>query len=422
MRRKRKIEPIYDNNRKRWKVDIPASASDTNKRIRAWFETREQGREFLDGDESPTCPEPRAIIPPSVALDADTARQRLTAAGLDVTLAEVARAYVEASKILGDSGGTLADACRAYADDQTARNASKTMGEAVIEFMDTKSETLRPLTLRGYRYTLETAFAELHPMTLADIKPDDLIAILGPKKPSTRAMHLRNLRVFWAWVSKAPREWATMKPVDSLEYRKEAGEGDIETLKPAEARALLRSAEKQSPNAAVAYAIAIFGGVRMDELKRLRWRDILPEHIEIGRDVAKKLSRRLVPISPSLRAWLDEHTPAEADPNDFIVGTNWREASKAVRRRAGWKVSARLLKKQPKATRGAWPVNACRHTCASILVATGEPLETLTFQFGHSGGHTLLRRHYVGRMTRKQAIEILSIGPKGTKVGAVRAA
>ena len=408
------LEPVFFKERKRWRVEVPASRSNTGKRIRAHFKSRQAAREYIERIESARSTD--KAIDPRLAEDSNTARERLENAGLKITLAEVARAYVEAMGILSDSGGTLADACRAYADEQTARNASKSMGDAVIEFMDTKGETLRPVTLRGYRYTLETALIKLHPMTLADIKPEHFITILGPNKPSTRAMHLRNLRVFWAWVSKPPREWADMKAVDALEYRKEAGEADIEVLKPTEAQALLRSAEKESGNVAVAFAIAIFGGVRMDELKRLSWRDILPEHIEIGRDVAKKLSRRLVPISPTLREWIDQHAPTDADPNDVIVGTNWREHSKATRRRAGWDVAARLLKKPPKPTRGPWPVNVCRHTCASILIATGEQLETLTFQFGHSGGHTLLRRHYVGRMTRKQAIEILSIGPLGKKI------
>lgn len=46
-----------------------------------------------------------------------------------------------------------------------------------------------------------------------------------------------------------------------------------------------------------------------------------------------------------------------------------------------------------------------------MQVAIGTPLEDLTFKFGHSGGHDLLRRHYVSRLTKKDAIAILSIGP-----------
>jgi hypothetical protein len=130
----------------------------------------------------------------------------------------------------------------------------------------------------------------------------------------------------------------------------------------------------------------------------------------------------MIPIAATLRAWLAAYTPTAADKADFITGPNWKEVSKAVRRLAGWNVAARILEKQPKATRGAWPANAPRHTCASVLVATGEPLETLIFAFGHSGGHDLLRRHYVSRLTKKDALAILSTGPKGSKVKLVSVA
>jgi hypothetical protein len=46
----------------------------------------------------------------------------------------------------------------------------------------------------------------------------------------------------------------------------------------------------------------------------------------------------------------------------------------------------------------------------------------LIFKFGHSGGHDLLRRHYVSRLTKKDALAILAIGPGGSKVSNITAA
>jgi integrase len=264
--------------------------------------------------------------------------------------------------------------------------------------------------------------APLDARNLADITVEELVGILGEKKPTARAMHVRNLRVFWAWASKEPRTWSSMATVNALEFRKDAGEGDIEILRPEEVKALLKAAEGYSLNAAVSFAVSIFAGVRQAELEKLTWADIHDDHVEIGASIAKKGKRRMIPICPTLRAWIDAYTPTDADKADFITGPNWKEVSKAVRRLAGWNVAARILEKQPKATRGAWPANAPRHTCASVLVATGEPLETLIFAFGHSGGHDLLRRHYVSRLTKKDALAILSTGPRGTKVKQVKVA
>jgi hypothetical protein len=131
-----------------------------------------------------------------------------------------------------------------------------------------------------------------------------------------------------------------------------------------------------------------------------------------------------VPLCPTLKAWL-EATRGNAENDTLIIPSNWTDVSKSVRRRAGWDVVARRLDLQvktgklgqlPKITRGKWPGNAPRHTCASVQVAIGTPLEDLTFKFGHSSGHDLLRRHYVSRLSKKDALAILSIGPSGTEV------
>ena len=412
------LEPVFIKARNRWRVDVPATLND-GKRVRPHFKTREAARDFIKKLEG--IPEAdRKVIDPRLANDANTARDRLQAAGLDKTLAEVVAEYVAAFKAL-DGAGTLLEAAQAFHRDHTARLASKPFGEAAEAFMESKDGTLRDATAKSYNYTIRV-LQPLHGLNLATVTTDDLVGILGDKMPTARAMHVRNLRAFWKWASREPRGWASMAIVDALEFRKDAGEGEIEILKPEEVKALLKAAEDYSPNAAVSFALAIFGGIRQAELERLTWRDIEEDHVEIGADIAKKGKRRMVPICPTLRAWIDAYRPKDAEPEDFVVGPNWREVSRAVRRLAGWDVSARLLKNQPKPTRGAWPANAPRHTCASILVANGEPLETLIFQFGHSGGHDLLRRHYVRRLTKKDALAILAIGPKGTRVSIMGAA
>jgi hypothetical protein len=57
-----------------------------------------------------------------------------------------------------------------------------------------------------------------------------------------------------------------------------------------------------------------------------------------------------------------------------------------------------------------------------VQVAIGTPIDDLTFKFGHSGGHDLLRRHYVSRLTKKDAIAILAIGPNGSKISNLKIA
>lgn len=421
MPRKSIAEPVFDELRQRWRVTIPESLSGNNKRVRSWHKSRDAARKYIAGIVGESNGDgPAAVIPPMLAMKADEARSILEPFGLD--LVQAAREVANALKIL-DGAGSIQQAVKAYRSSHDALHSSKPLGEAVKLFLISR-ENLRESTQKSYTYTLGKVVKPLHGLMLADIKTADLENVLKDKGPTARAMHRRNLGAFWRWASSPSRQWASMATVEAIEVPRISNDSDIEILSPDDVRALLRAAESEGPAAAAAYAIAIFGGVRMAELEKLTWGDVGEEYIEIGRAIAKKHSRRLVPICPTLDAWLSE-TRGSSDNKTPIVPPNWTDVSKSVRRRAGWDVAARLLNKLvkdgkikplPEPTRGKWPVNACRHTCASVQVAIGTPLEDLTFKFGHSGGHDLLRRHYVSRLTKKNAIAILSAGPGGKMI------
>lgn len=383
-----------------WKVEIPSSVSPSGKRERAYFKTRDKARDYAE------------------ELSAKHKEHGANHIALKPSLAEAA---LKAEAILAPTGAGLIEAARAFRNNWDARNSSRALNEAITEYLASRAD-LRDSTLKSYKYSLEQVLAPLHERMMADIKSSELEEILKNKGATSRAMHLRNIRTFWRWAGSPIRSWATMATVDSLEAARVNNDADIEILKPADVKALLEAAEVEG--AAAAYAIAVFGGVRMAELERLTWGDVDDEHIEIGKAIAKKHSRRLIPVCPTLKAWLNA-TKGNSEDDTPIVPPNWADVSKSVRRRAGWNVAARLLNDQvnagklkhlPKLSRGKWPGNACRHTCASVQVAIGTPLEDLTFKFGHSGGHDLLRRHYVSRLAKKDAIAILSIGPNGTIV------
>jgi integrase len=410
------LEPILDKQRNRWLVNVPPTLADNGKRTRSYHKSREKARTFIEGLQGKT---PAATIPPTLAMEADKAHSLLKS--LNVDLVRVAQIYVEAQELLKDTGGTLIDAAKAYRKSWDAKNSSCALNEAITEYLASRAD-LRDSTLKSYKYSLEKVLAPLHERMMADIKSAELEEILKNKGATARAMHLRNIRTFWRWAGSPIRSWTTMSTVDALEAARVSNDADIEILKPADVKALLEAAEAEG--AAAAYAIAVFGGVRMAELERLTWGDVDDEHIEIGKAIAKKHSRRLIPVCPTLKAWLNA-TRGDAEDDTPIVPPNWIDVSKSVRRRAGWNVAARLLNDQvnvgklkhlPKLSRGKWPANACRHTCASIQVAIGTPLESLVFAFGHSSGHDLLRRHYVSRLSKKDALKILQVGPNGTTV------
>jgi len=410
----KKITPKFHAERKCWMIDLPASRTASGKRTKMFFKSRDEARIHL---EEINAEMPAAIIPTALAAEADKARSILEPYGLDIV--QAAREVAAALEALGDAGSIL-EAATTFRATYEARTLSVPLGVAVARYLDSKSD-LRNTTLSSYRYTLERMLVSLHLEKCADITTAQLEALLAPKAPTARAMHKRSIRVFWKWASATPRGWAKMETVDALEAIRISNDADIEILKPAEVKALLHAAELEGAGAAAAFALAIFAGVRMTELTKLTWGAVGDDYIEIGKSIAKKHSRRLIPICPTLRAWIDA-TRGDAEDGRLICPPNWVDVSKSVRRRAGWDVAARLLVDPPKPTRGEWPTNACRHTCASTQVAIGTPLDDLTFKFGHSGGHDLLRKHYVSRLTKKDALAILSTGPNGSKVSNIAVA
>lgn len=80
-------------------------------------------------------------------------------------------------------------------------------------------------------------------------------------------------------------------------------EGGIEIFTPDQLAALLHAAR---PEMIPHLALGAFAGLRTAEIQRLHWSDLKLDRgfVEVGKDKAKRRSRRLIPILPALSAWL----------------------------------------------------------------------------------------------------------------------
>lgn len=176
-------------------------------------------------------------------------------------------------------------------------------------------------------------------------------------------------------------------------------------------------AEAHYPDTVPAFVLMTFLGIRPSEIEKMTGEDVtedgvtVPDESETGE--ATKTGRRFIQMTPTVAAWLKEY-PVQST----ITPANWPRKWDAVRRMAGWKVSADLLKDeewQTKPNLPAWTADILRHTAATIVINSGKPLSCLIFEHGHSQAETILKKHYLGKMTLQQALEILSIGPGGLK-------
>lgn len=115
--------------------------------------------------------------------------------------------------------------------------------------------------------------------------------------------------------------------------------------------------------------IALLTGARRGEILKLRREDIGRDSLIIHAGNTKTLRTRTVPIVPAVRPWL-KHVPLQITFEG--VKTAWRRAREA----AG----------MPDAN-----FHDLRHSCASILIATGADLFTVSKILGHSSVKTTER-------------------------------
>lgn len=128
-------------------------------------------------------------------------------------------------------------------------------------------------------------------------------------------------------------------------------------------------ASRCSEPAQAAIWIALMTGARRGEIFKLKKEDISHDSILIHAGNTKTLRTRTVPIVPAVRPWL-KHVPLQLKPEG--IKSAWRRA----------RVEA-----------GMPDVNFhdLRHSCASILIASGADLFTVSKILGHSSVKTTER-------------------------------
>jgi integrase len=164
---------------------------------------------------------------------------------------------------------------------------------------------------------------------------------------------------------------------------------DVTLFSPEEMTKLLHHAP---PDLIPILAIGAFAGIRMAELERLDWKavDLERKFIEVRASQAKTASRRIIPISDNLAAWL---TPLERKGK--IVRT--KELQTHV------PALARALKID-------WPRNVLRDSFISYRIAIIQSADQVALEAGNSP--SIIFKHYRELTTPAVAEKWFSILPK----------
>jgi integrase len=140
----------------------------------------------------------------------------------------------------------------------------------------------------------------------------------------------------------------------------------VNILQPEQAETLLKNA---SPEIIPFFAIGLFAGLRVDEIKKLDWKYIDLEHrkIDLTWFPTKTLQPRWVPIHDNLKEILKPYVRTEGP----VTPRSYQ----------------RLRKLREKAEKAAglwpWPQNALRHSYISYRLALIEDVAKVALEAGH---------------------------------------
>ena len=313
------------------------------------------------------------------------AAERLVAP-FNMPLVSAVEEYTRCRQLLGDVPLMMA------IQEFVRRNRGVQLGVKVPDLIDefVKAKAQDNLS-RIYRFQLAGSvkrFAATFPGEILAIKSGDVDRWLRSLNhpPVTRNSLHRCIKVFFSFAKSRgylPQSEATAAELVPIAKQ---GETKTEIFQPAEMVKLLAAASAEEM---ALLAIGGFAGLRMAEIKRLEWKavDLDRRIITLRADQAKTASRRIVPISDNLAAWI-EPLPREGK----VVG----------------KIAPELTKLAE--THGIkWPRNALRHSYISYRLAIVKDAAKVALEAGNSPD--IIFKHYRELVTEEDAQEWFSISP-----------
>jgi integrase len=162
-----------------------------------------------------------------------------------------------------------------------------------------------------------------------------------------------------------------------------------------EAKTLLKEA-RQRPASLGYFVLALFAGIRPEELAALKWSavDMKSKLVRIEGEQSKVRHHRDVPLHDTCIAWLK--TIEDRNPDSPIAppAVTLRRHRRALREKLG-----------------KWPQDVLRHTAASFLVELHTKKELVAKWLGNS--ERTLDRNYLSQVRRDECKKFWALTPKG---------
>jgi len=369
------------NTDRGWLVNVPASISETGKRVQRYFPTREKANEFAGGlrDNYKEHGQQARTLSPGVSDDATSALGLLKPFG--VSLMESARFYV-LHHDLRSKAPTLALAWE-------------------------QAKSIRKNYSARYRANLKSwegrLPADFSTKNIVDISPADISSALTTMTNGPTAWK-SGLRIISVILGDEVKH-GTLKenPCSRVPVPKVKSDDEVTIYTVKQLKALFTKCRKYDDGkdrncdqCAVPFAFLAFAGIRPTELTRLSWDDVNLSlgNIRLGGKVTKTGKTRNVRINATLKAWIN--TIPESKRIGRVIPGRWRFKATRVRREAG--LDGRELQ------------DALRHSFGSYKLATENDLDSLKSDMGHQHCEVFFN-HYHNAMTKKQAAPYWKVLP-----------
>jgi integrase len=310
-------------------------------------------------------------------------------AGSGIPLVAAIEDYVQARKLAdGEPLTTLVGDYRRHFKPLIRR---ATLREVVDELIAARQQDGASRAYVSQLKTVLTRFADAFPGGILDLSSSDVDSWLRRMNLSagTRNSMLLCVKVLFSFARE--RNYLPAERMTAAEQIKKVKvkTGDVSVFTPKEMAKILHAAP---PHLVPILAIGAFSGIRMAELNRLDWSavDLERGHIELRASQAKTASRRIIPITDNLRAWI-EPLPRKGQVVRTVL--LHREVT----------ALSRALKLE-------WPRNVLRHSFISYRIAKVKSADQVALEAGNSP--SIIFKHYRELTTEDQADQWFGILPK----------
>jgi len=308
---------------------------------------------------------------------------------LNIPLVAAVEDYVQARKLAeSESLTAMATAYRKFFKPLTRR---VTVPGLVAELLAARKQDGASRTYVGQLKSILTRFAEAFPGEILGITSSDLDAWLRGFKLSagSRNAMLACVKVLFSYARSQNCLPAEQMTAPEQLKKVKVTHDDVAVFSPEEMQSILHAAPM---HLIPILAIGAFAGIRMAEINRLDWSaiDLDRGMIELRAGQAKTASRRIIPITDNLRAWIE---PLPRKGKVVPVKELHREVT----------ALARSLKM-------AWPRNVLRHSFISYRIAKIKSADQVALEAGNSP--SIIFKHYRELTTEEQADKWFGIMPK----------